>query len=304
MFSGSVMQLDGLNMVLSEWMKGLKSFLGLAGWRIVERRLVAWGCIGGSMLFAVPLAAQDRASSSGLLDSLLNPKLATAREVLHFDKAEIEVGELSEDDPPAVYQFVCWNVSASVLCLTEVVTTCGCTEAHFQKTQLLPGEEGTLTLVFDPKDQAGPVYKPVFIYTGLSAERPTAKIALTGYVAPTSRPWSDYPYVVAKSLRVRQPVWRFSGLPRNGRQVERLVCVNSGKRPLKLAVRDLPPYVAFWTEPEIIAPGAEADLVLSIDARRLPSDWPELFGFSVNVVGMEEMPEHALSVKVTLKDEN
>ena len=80
----------------------------------------------------------------------------------------------------------------------------------------------------------------------------------------------DYPVYIGNTLRLKRKDWQVRILSREGRQVERFVCVNTGKQPLRLSALLLPEYIHFHTEPEIISPGIEADMVLSIDKGLLP----------------------------------
>ena len=59
-------------------------------------------------------------------------------------------------------------------------------------------------------------------------------------------------------------------LPTQGRPSVRIACANSGDKPLRLSASMLPAYASFRTEPEVIAPGTEADIVVTIDMAKLP----------------------------------
>ena len=50
----------------------------------------------------------------------------------------------------------------------------------------------------------------------------------------------------------------------------RVLCANSGVKPFKLTSRILPPYASLHTVPAVIAPGEEADLIITIDVDKLP----------------------------------
>ena len=84
------------------------------------------------------------------------------------------------------------------------------------------------------------------------------------------------------------------------RPSERILCANTGKKPLKLSARMLPLYAAFHTEPAVIQPGQEADVVITVDGSKL-SDIPDSrlqFNFLVKGV---DAPVTDRLVKVTVK---
>ncbi len=90
-----------------------------------------------------------------------------------------------------------------------------------------PGEQGEINLVFHPKDQAGDLYREAFVYTDLSKETDD-RLVLTGKVSPTSDQWKGYPVAIGNTLRLKRKEWQIRVLSREGMQVERFICVNTG----------------------------------------------------------------------------
>lgn len=261
-------------------------------------------CILLIILFPVHLFAQERVITRNTIDSILNPALLEEGKVLHFESSEINVGELSEDDAPAVYHFHFQNIGKKAVRITRISTSCGCTEAKFEEAVIRPGEKGEIALVFNPFQQGGKLYKQAFVYTSLSDRFPTAKIALVGMVKPTSDKWADYPYRLGNSLRMRQPMLRFRNMSLEEVRTERSVCVGTGEKPLELSALLIPPYATFRTEPERIVPGMEADLVVTIDGKLLPPGISDEFTFPIILKGMDATPsERTLQVKVSLQNE-
>ncbi len=254
-------------------------------------------------LFPVQAFAQGKPIDFSKKDSLLNPPLLEGQEVLRFDAKEVNVGNLSEDDAPVTYRFHFQNVSKKAVTVTKVNTSCGCTVATFSKVPVQPGEKGEVSLVFNPFQQAGKVNKHAFVYTDLSRSHPTAKIFLVGKVAPTANPLAaDYPHSMGNALRVKRNDLYFREMPADGTRVERLVCINTGKQPLKLSASLIPRYAKFATEPEVIAPGQEADIVVTIDGHLLPPVSKTEFSFPIVIEGISAVPsDRTLHVKVFLQ---
>ena len=256
----------------------------------------------GMTLLPVQLFAQGGWPVLSGIDSILNPPLLGGGEILFFEASEQQVGSLSEDDKPVAFHFRYQNISKDTVSLTRIATSCGCTTAEVDKRRLAPGGEGCITLVFNPKEQAGSLYKTAFVYTTLSDKQPVAKLALVGEVRPTANRWVDYPYVLGSVLRMRQPLVRFRKLSGTEIRTERIACVNSGEVPLQLVSLLLPSYAKLRTEPEVIPAGEEADLVVSIDGRLLPPDPDNDFSFSIVLDGLEARPsDRTLQVKVSLQ---
>lgn len=251
----------------------------------------------------VLLTAQERVPSVAEMDAVINPPLLAGEKILYFDEEEINVGSMTEDSGPKVCHFNFRNISDDTVSILRVQTSCGCMKADFQPFAVAPGEKGNITIVFHPSGQSGTIYKPAFVYTGLSDRYPVAKIALRGEVVVTD-PWRDYPYVMGSSLRMRRPEMRFSGISRTEIRTERLVCVNSGEKQLKLTAFSIPAWASFRTEPEEeIKAGEEADLVVVIDGRLLPPDIGNKFRFPIGIDGFDSL-KNMLWVEVNLQNEN
>lgn len=204
------------------------------------------------------------------IDSLLNPSLLKgAEKLLEFEQTVINLGEMTEDDAPVTVKFAFRNIGTKPVVITKIHTDCGCTAAHTDKLQIQPGEKGTISVTYTPKNHPGTIDANTFVYSSLSDKQPLAKLVLLGNVQPGGDEWSRYPYVMGK-LRLKQNKVTFHvGAGGNGKQTERILCGNSGTKDLKLSVMNLPQYATFRTEPEIIKPGQEADIVISIDASKI-----------------------------------
>ena len=83
------------------------------------------------------------------------------------------------------------------------------------------------------------------------------------------------------------------------RPSERILCGNSGDKPLRLSASRLPAFATFRTEPEVITPGSEADIVVTIDASLSPADKGSSFIFPLVLEGVDGQPsERTLNIKV------
>jgi len=84
--------------------------------------------------------------------------------------------------------------------------------------------------------------------------------------------------------------------------LQRILCGNSGKTDLRLSVMNLPKYMEFRTEPEVIKPEQEADIVISVDASKLVGK-PEKFHAPLILDGVTGCPsDRTLSIEINLID--
>ena len=72
--------------------------------------------------------------------------------------------------------------------------------------------------------------------------------------------------------------------------------------PLRISSLLLPPYARLTTEPEVIEPGDEADLVITIIADKIPATMSESFTFPVILEGLDARPsDRTIQVVVKVK---
>lgn len=219
-------------------------------------------------------------------------------EILRFDRTVLDVGTLTEDDAPQTYCFTCTNVSGKAVKLIRVRTTCGCTAADVRTGEILPGETRVIALTYTPKNHPGTIDTNAFIYLSSSDSTPVACLTLRGNVLPGADEWARYPYAMGE-LRLKQNRMEFREVAVGKRPSERILCGNSGDKPLRLLASHLPEFAAFRTEPEVINPGSEADIVLTIDASLIPEGKDSSFTFPLVIEGLNGQPsERTLNIKV------
>lgn len=233
------------------------------------------------------------------IDTLINPPLIEhAEQILRFDKTLLDVGTLTEDDAPRTYRFTCTNISGETINLARIRTTCGCMSAEILPGNILPGETRDVLLTYHPKNHPGTIDADAFVYLSSSEKMPVARLKLKGNVLPEADKWGRYPYAMGQ-LRLKQNQMEFRDVISGKCPSERILCGNSGDKALRLSASGLPEFATFHTEPEVIAPGDEADIVVTINASLIPTNKSRSFVFSIVIEGVGGQPkEHTLNIKV------
>ena len=232
-------------------------------------------------------------------DTLINPPLIKGAEhILRFDKTVLNIGTLTEDDAPKMYRFTCTNVSGKAINLTRVRTTCGCAVADVRTGEISPGETRVVVLTYHPKNHPGTIDTNAFVYLSSSDKMPVARLTLIGNVLPGADEWGRYPYKMGK-LRLKQNRIEFREVNAGKRPSERILCGNSGNQSLRLSAAVIPEFATFRTEPEVISPGSEADVGITIDASLIPVEKGRSFTFPIIIEGVEGQPsDRTLNIKV------
>lgn len=231
-----------------------------------------------------------------------SPSVTMAQnELLKFDRTLIDAGTMTEDDAPRTYIFTGRNVSRQTLHITQVKTTCGCTSSTVSIKELKPGAVFKVSITFTPNRYPGTINTGAFLYLRAAAGTPVAKLALTGKVLPGADVWARYPHKMG-ALRLKQSKVSISEVKPGTQPSARILCGNSGNKALRISSLLLPSYARLSTEPEVLQPGDEADLVITILADKIPSTMPTTFSFPVVLEGLDVRPsDRTIQVSVSRK---
>ncbi|WP_303207649.1 DUF1573 domain-containing protein [Bacteroides oleiciplenus] len=220
--------------------------------------------------------------------------------VLQFNVADAQFRKLSEDDEPVTLEYSYVNTGDKPLAISKVTASCGCIAVEYDRQPIPAGGKGSILVSFNPKGYSGVIYRQIFVYTPLSAERPTVRLTLSGEVAPSTDPWRSYPYRLGV-LRARQQSVSFRVTNRSGKMAEVIACANSSDAPLSLSVENLPSYLTFRTSSPVIDAGKEADLIFLFDGSKLPAKQVETITIPVILTGLEGIAEQrTLTVVIKL----
>lgn len=225
-----------------------------------------------AMLFLISdiAGAQTLSERERLIDSIAHPKVSeTAALSMKFDSSVIGTGIIAEEAGPQSFSFFWTNIWSGPVTVTNVTTSCGCLIPSFDRMPVGPGEKSSLTVTYYPKGHPGPFEQRIFVYTDLSGTRPAVILSLMGDVQPAEVPTWNYRCRMGDLLLKRKEVRFRPGI----RAVERILCQNAGDKPLTIGAETalLPPYITFRCEPETIAPGEKADLVISYNPEAAPA---------------------------------
>ena len=247
------------------------------------------------------LFAQDgQTYSMEKMDSILNPPLYKGGEtILYFPSVRKDIGTMYEDGSISVVSFAYTNKSNATIKITRVVTSCGCTASQFNEKMILPGEKDTLSLTYNPKNHPGTIDVDAFVYSNLSDKSPIARLSLQGNVLPEKDVWGRFPYTIG-DLKLKSLQLNFLDLTSSSFATERILCGNSGTIALQPAAIRLPDYIELHTEPAIIQPGEQADIVVTVDGSKIPANEKNETTLSIALVGINSQ-QSAPQLHATIK---
>ena len=209
------------------------------------------------VLLAAEAGAQERrVLSRAELDALVNPTLSeVAQGAIVAEPATRNMGEVADTDKVNAY-FTLRNTTAEAIEITEVRSSCSCLKVVTPITCIEAERSVTLRAEFNPAGRNGGFSIPILLYTTLDKTHPTTRLVVEGSVMATDE-WSHLPEQMG-TLRLSRRSVTFDSVTRT----ERIAVVNTGDTPLRLSVRPTTEGISLRTEPEVLMPNAEGDIVI------------------------------------------
>lgn len=207
--------------------------------------------------------------------------------ILRFQKSRVDMGAMYESDSARWVSFDFVNSSSQSVRIGRVTTSCGCTSSRFDTVAIPPQGKGRVDIRFSPKGRVGTVDTDAFVYLVGTNSIPDARLVLLGNVIGSDE-WEHLPYDMGV-LKMKNSKVNFGVITQGQRRVERIACANAGVVPLRLSSVIKPEYITLSTEPVVLQPGEEGDIIISLDATGLPQTNGEQI-FRIVVEGVEGRP--------------
>lgn len=110
------------------------------------------------------------------------PKQPEGRPIFTAAETTHDFGIIKEEDGDAFHIFKFRNTGNVPLIITNVQTSCGCTEPEWTREPIAPGAEGEIFVAYDPTNRPGPFQKHITVY--LNERYMRQRLTITGDVVP------------------------------------------------------------------------------------------------------------------------
>ncbi len=168
-----------------------------------------------------------------LLAGELRAQESTTGSALRFGSLVADYGHIREDGGAVACRYEAINEGEQPIVVTEVITSCGCTTAKYERKPIPPGGRFTLELRYDPMNRPGRIDRT--IYVGVSDLSDHIKLRMVGYVTPRERSIEElYPFDMGGGLRLQSNFHAFAYVE-HGKSVEcRIGYANNSDRPIEI----------------------------------------------------------------------
>jgi hypothetical protein len=191
---------------------------------------------------------------------------------INFSKMRHDYGTINEADgkKEAVFEFT--NTGDSVLVVTKVQPSCGCTAGDWTKSPIPPNGKGFVKASFDPRGQSGGRFtKSVSVYS--NAKPPVVVLVIEGQVTPREKTIEELYTFVVGPLRFETNHLAFTKMAKNEKKIRVMPIINTSKEPVTLEFEPLPPYLTLRATPETLKPGEKGLIEGTYDATLNGEAW-------------------------------
>ncbi|MFN2313231.1 MAG: DUF1573 domain-containing protein [Bacteroidales bacterium] len=235
-----------------------------------------------------------------LMFSLMVAGLA-AQPKLNFTSTRHNYGTIKEaaGKQEAVFNFT--NTGDSVLVLTRVQPSCGCTASDYTKSPIPPGGKGFVTAVFDPRGYNSRFAKSISVYS--NAKPAVTVLIIEGLVAPREKTVEELYTFAVGPVRFESNHLAFTTTKKTEKKIRVMPVVNTSKEPATIEFESLPAHLSLKVSPATIKPGEKGLIEGTYDAKLNSSAWGNVNDLVRLKVNGKPMPNIYLYVSANLVED-
>ncbi len=199
--------------------------------------------------------------------------LTAAGQQLRFEAASFDFGLIREDGGMVSHTFRYTNAGNRAVVIEYIDTSCGCTTTDFTRKPVKPGEQGAVTVTYDPMNRPGPFSKTLTV----SANNATVKatLSITGEVKARIRPTEEqYPIELTGKVRTDILAAYLRNVAMGSARSTAIGLVNTSDRAITLGFKVVPAcHLLKIHAPGTLAPGERATVTLTLDMTGQKTAW-------------------------------
>ena len=223
-----------------------------------------------------------------------------AQPKLNFANTRHDYGTIKEEagKQEAVFNFT--NTGDSVLVLTRVQSSCGCTAADYTKSPVPPGGKGFVKAVFDPKGYSSRFAKSVTVYS--NAKPAVTVLVIEGNVAPREKTVEELFTFAVGPVRFQSNHLAFT-TTKSEKKIRVMPVINTSKEPATVEFEGLPAHLQLKVSPATLKPGEKGIIEGTYDAKLNSSAWGNVNDLVRLKVNGQSQPNIYLYVSANLVED-
>ena len=153
-----------------------------------------------------------------------------------FETYEWDFGTIDEADGPVSHTFRFVNISNNPIQIDNVATSCGCTTVQYSTEPIHGGEEGEITVVFNPARYEGSVFREVEILT--KDRHNYASLTVYADVNPIPMDMEHiYPHLLVGTIQTNSTRYPFGYINQGDSATKVVRIANVGDKTVRLSVQ-------------------------------------------------------------------
>ncbi|NOQ24958.1 MAG: DUF1573 domain-containing protein [Bacteroidales bacterium] len=192
---------------------------------------------------------------------------------ISFEKEIHDFGKIKESDGKVEYKFLFTNTGNSPLIINNVKASCGCTSPTWTEKPIMPGQEGNVSAVFDPRNRPGNFNKSIYVET--NTEKGKIVLRIAGEVQAREKTIKDYyPKQLSQLSELRLETNHFAFVTVYSNQIKKdtLKIYNSSDSDMEITFGKVPGYLNLETKPAVLKPGEKGYVLGTYDGAKV-NDW-------------------------------
>lgn len=224
--------------------------------------------------------------------------------VIEYDKTEHDFGKINEADGRVTTVFTFRNTGMSPLVLNNVRASCGCTTPKWTKEPVEPGQEGQITVTFNPNGRPGHFQKTITVTS--NAKKETTKLNIKGEVIPkTVKPVDKFP-VKMGALSLVTGEMDFGDVKKGAIVTNTIGYANQQEEAFTLAFNNTVNYInvfpALNQEQLTVEKSQKGDVQVQFDSQLFPTYGPVEETVAVVINGQKDA-KHVIKVRANVVED-
>jgi hypothetical protein len=218
---------------------------------------------------------------------------------IKFEKQRHDFKTINEDDGEAIFDFKFSNSGKAPLIINNVKASCGCTTPEWTRKPLSPGKNGYIRVKFNPKNRPGKFTKTINVSSNAGAN---VVLRITGeVVAHVKTPHEIYTRKIGK-ISTKTSHISFVKMKENEVKTDSIVFMNFDSDPVKVGIKQAPPYASVKFIPETVMPNQKGYIIVTYDASKNKS-----YGFVMGRIYLtmdgKGNYNHSIGISATIEED-
>lgn len=224
-----------------------------------------------------------------------------AQPKLNFASTRHNYGNIKEEAgrQEAVFHFT--NTGDSVLVITRVQPSCGCTASDYTKAPVPPGGKGFVTAVFDPRGYNSRFAKSISVYS--NARPAVTVLIIEGEVTPREKTLEEQYTFAVGPVRFQSNHLAFTTTKKTEKKIRVMPVINTSKEPATVEFEGLPAHLKLKVSPATLKPGEKGIIEGTYDAKLNDGAWGNVNDLVRLKVNGQQQPNIYLYVSANLVED-